>query len=475
MRKILIIIILIISSLFLFSCKSQVNEERSENEKEVNTDTVIETPIEDKNIYKEDYIEVCQLIANNYIYLERKLNKSRESFLNESMEYAESIDWSGDKKQFISEISKLLSRFPDGHVTWCLDKELYLRNKGKFLGLIMTVGKDDKVYAGKVYDEYLNNISEGDEIVKINGEEAIKAIKSFSEKIPSSTSYGSLELAARRFPIEYPTQPLRDELNDVEITFKDKEGTIKDAVLQWKDCSITIGFADYVEKNLVLLTRGVKPSLEEIPEDVSYKNPSLLYYFRTINSKKTAVLHPRDFYNWNQEDLDVTFNEILKYKPDILVLDLKDTAGGAFNQVLYLSHAIGINKEFKFFYDSIDSETKMRTSGIGDFNFISDKIKLKNIWDGEVIVRTNSICASGSDFFPRWFQLNNRGKTVGMPTAGAGGGTDDFILKNTKTEISLPLRERIIYGDNKPLEGNSVMPDKIDDGDLIEMLEKIIE
>ncbi|WP_432664627.1 S41 family peptidase [Wukongibacter baidiensis] len=475
MKKVLMLITIMISSLFLLSCRSQVDEIQSDSVKEKSNETAIETPIEDVNIYKEDYIEACKLLANKYIYLERKLNKSRESFFNESIEYSDSIDWSGGKEQFISEIRKLLSKFPDGHVTWSLDSELYLRNKGKFLGLIMTVGKDNKVYVGKVYNEYLYNIWEGDEIVKINGEEAIKAIKSFSEKIPRSTSYGSMELAARKFPMEYPTQPIRDELSDVEITFKDKDGNVKDIVLQWKDCSATVDFEKYEKNDLVLLTKGMKPSLEEIPKDVSYSNPSLLYYFRTIKSKKIAILHPRDFYNWNQEDLDLTLSKILKDKPDILVLDLKDTAGGAFDQVLYLAYAIGINKDFKFFYDSIDSETSMRTSGIGDFKLISDKIDLKNIWHGEVIVRTNSICSSGSDFFPRWFQLNNRGKTVGMPTAGAGGGTDDFILKNTKTEISFPLRERIICGDDKPIEGNSVMPDKIDDGDLIEILEKIIE
>ncbi|WP_432409324.1 S41 family peptidase [Wukongibacter sp. M2B1] len=472
MRKILILIVLVISSIFLFSCKSQINEEKGENkrEEEIKTTAVVE----ETNIYKEDYLEACTLLANNYIYLERKLNKSRKSFLDDCIKYADSIDWNEGEKQFISEIRKLLSKFPDGHVTWSLDKKLYLRNEGKFLGLIITVGKDNKVYVGKVYNEYIDNIREGDEILKINGEEAMIAIKSFSEKIPSSTSYGSRELASRRFTIEYPNQPIRDELKDVEITLKDRDGNIKDIVLQWKDCSATIDFEKYKSHNLVLLTRGIQPSLEEIPTDISYTNPALLYYFRNIKTKKAAVLHPRDFYNWNQRDLDVTFKEILRHKPDILVLDLKDTAGGAFDQVLYLSHAIGIDKDFKFFYDYIDSDTDMRTSGIGDFSFITDEIELENIWNGEVIVRINSICASGSDIFPRWFQLNKRGKIVGMPTAGAGGGTDQFVLKNTKTEISLPLRERIIYGDDKPIEGNSIMPDIIDDGYLIEILEKAI-
>ncbi|SKC79128.1 S41 family peptidase [Maledivibacter halophilus] len=469
MKKVITLIILTLTSFFLMSC----NASGAENSIKEEITTSVNS--EKANIYKEDYLEAVKLIADNYIYLERKLDKSRKDFLNESIEYANSLDWSGGEKQFIFEIRKLLSKLPDGHVIWSLDKELYPRDGGMFLGLIMTVGKDNKVYVGKIYDEYIDSISEGYEIVKIDGKEAIEEIKSFSDIIPSSTSYGSMELAARNFSIEYPNMPIRDELKDVKIEYKDEKGNIKETILKWKECHATTNFEKYEENNLVLLTNGIKPSLEEIPKDVQYKNPDLLYYFRTINSKKAAILHPRDFNNWNQNDLDLTFKEILNNEPDILILDLKDTAGGAFDQVLFLSHIIGINKEFKFFYDYIDSETKMRTSGIGDFNFISDKIDFENVWNGNVILRINSICASGSDFFPRWFQINKRGKIIGMPTTGAGGGTDVFTLKNTKTQIYIPLRERIILGDDKPLEGNSIMPDDFEDGSLMEILEKTIK
>lgn len=61
------------------------------------------------------------------------------------------------------------------------------------------------------------------------------------------------------------------------------------------------------------------------------------------------------------------------------------------------------------------------------------------------------------DFFSRWMQLSKRGILLGLPTAGAGGGTNDFILKNTQTQITFPLRDRIILGDDKSIEENSVI------------------
>lgn len=62
-----------------------------------------------------------------------------------------------------------------------------------------------------------------------------------------------------------------------------------------------------------------------------------------------VVLHPRDFFNWNISDLENTFKNILSEEPDALIIDLKDSAGGAFNQVLYLSYLLDVQKSFFFF------------------------------------------------------------------------------------------------------------------------------
>lgn len=101
--------------------------------------------------------------------------------------------------------------------------------------------------------------------------------------------------------------------------------------------------------------------------------------------------------------------------------------------------------------------TGLRLRGMSNFDFISNKINARNIWKVTVFIRTNPLTASGGYFFSRWMQLSKRGILLGLPTAGAGGGTNDFILKNTQTQITFPLRDRIILGDDKPIEENSVI------------------
>lgn len=160
----------------------------------------------------------------------------------------------------------------------------------------------------------------------------------------------------------------------------------------------------------------------------------------------------------------------MKNSPDALLIDLKDSSGGFFDQVLYLSHALNIDNSFSFSYDMIDPKTDKRVAGIDNFDNISDNIKLNNIWKEKVIFRINSVTVSAGDFFSRWMQLHDRGLIIGRPSAGAGGGTDNFILHNTKTVISIPMRDRKIEKDDKFIEGNSVMPDKIYDGELTDFL-----
>lgn len=460
MRKsrLVIIMLIMLIQIILVSCNTD-------------TDNLTQEKIIDKNkamLYKQDYIQACEIIANQYIYLEEKLHMSSEEFLNMMKNHEESIIWTGEKKQFISEIRELLAKFPDGHMEWSIDRSMFINNKGMGLGIVLTVDKDEKIIIGKVLEHLSEDIKEGDEVIEINGNPPIEEIMSFSKINPQSTKAANMEVGARRYTVEYPIMPLRDELNDVILKIKKQDESIKEVVLSWRECPMTMTING--PENELLLTKNFKPSLEELPKDMNYKNNSLIYYFREINNKNIAILHPRDFANWNQEDLRYVFKEILKKSPDLLVLDLKDTAGGYLDQVLYLSHALGITKEFKYTLNTIDKDTHKPTSTNENLNNIEEKIQINNLYTGPVILRINSICASGSDYFPRWFQLNDRGKIVGMPTGGAGGGTNQFKLTNTKTTISVPLRDRILIDDIKSIEGNSVIPDIIDDRNLIDII-----
>lgn len=465
MKRLAIFVLLIVVIFQITACQS-----KSET-KEVGVANSSTIGNKGNSIYKEDYIEACTLISKKYIYLESKLNKSREAFLRECMEYAETVDWKDGKAQFIEEIRKLRSKFADGHFDWQLDEKNWMDSSFKYLGFTLTIGADDKVYVGKVYPHFTDKISSGDEIIKWNGEDVREEIERLGKLLPQSTKYATDEKAARWLTIEYPDKPLRNELKPATVTYRDKDGLEAQAEFEWQDCGVTGQWEKFDDNSdMVLFTRGYLPSLEDIPTDARYVSPFLPFYTRNIASCKYVILHPRCFTYWTSDDLDSTFKQILEEKPDVLVVDLKDSAGGSFEQMLYLAHALNINKSFSFSYDMIESETGKRTTGVDNFDNISDSIKLDNVWKGEVIFRINPITVSAGDFFSRWMQLAHRGMIIGRPSAGAGGGTSDFTLQNTKTIISIPMRERKIASDSKNIEGHSVIPDKIYYGELVDFI-----
>ncbi len=206
-------------------------------------------------------------------------------------------------------------------------------------------------------------------------------------------------------------------------------------------------------EQFLLVQRNGYLSIEEIPTITFTIHPSFYLYSKKIDSLNFSILHIRDFSGWNANHIDTIIGNVLEANPDFLLIDLKDCAGGSFNNLLFLSHALNLTKSYEFFYDIITNEKK-RFSGVSNFDFISEKIELKNKWKGKVIVRTNEICGSACDFFIRHLKVNNRAVIVGTAPAGRGGGTDSFVLKNTQTKISFPLRERIPVDYLKSIESD---------------------
>jgi len=350
--------------------------------------------------YKEDYLQACELISQKYIYLERKLNISRSEFLKRKKLHADSLNW--NKSTFVSEIRNLRCIFPDGHFSWSIPKEISPFNGFYTLGFACTFTNDSSLIVKRTYPYYNSEIKVNDTITHINGFEAFKYINELGGKDPQSTIHATQEVAARNLTLNKYYTPTIDSLS--EIRFDIKNGKRKECLIcKWLQCGLTSDVAESWENNnLMLVQRNGYLSIEEIKDDYYAYHPSLWLHNEKVDS-----------------------------------LD-----GGSFDNMLYLSHALNLTKPFSFFYDVITDGNK-RFSGVSNFDFISDKIALENKWEGNVIIRTNEIAGSACDFFTRHIQANKRAIIVGIPPAGRGGGTDDFELKNTKTLISFPLRERI--------------------------------
>ncbi len=433
--------------------------------------TVFSQPYTSEQL-KADYLMACELIATKYIYFERKSPHSRAEFIQRISHYADSIVWAKDT--FVKEIRTLRSLFPDGHFDWELPAELSPIDGFYTLGFTPTFTVDSALVVKNVFPYFNSQIKTGDTIVAINGQPAKEFIKEFGARAPQSTPAATYEVAARNIALLNGTAPIADNLKDIELKITKNQKQLR-FLLPYKKCGITTDIAKSREnEDIVLLQRNGYLSLEEIPEEFISPHPSLLLYELKINEVQYCILHPRDFIAWKAADIDSVMGIINSLQPDVLVIDLKDCSGGGFNAMLYMSYAVNVKKEFYFFYDIMSDDNK-RFSGVSNFNFITDTISLQNTWRGPLIVRSNEICGSACDFFIRWMKINNRARIIGMPPAGRGGGTDGFALKNTKTRISFPLRERIPLSYPSSVEGETMQIDFYSEFSIRTMLEELTE
>lgn len=422
------------------------------------------------NQYKEDYLQACELIAAKYIYFERKLPLSRAEFLKQKKQFAEDVNW--NKQFFVKEIRKLRALFPDGHFYWEIPHELSSLDGYHTLGFVSTFTIDSALVVKKVFPYFNQHLMVNDTIIEINGLQARHFIKKYSKREPQSTLAASYEIAARNLSFVKYNSPTIDSLDNVDLKVI-RNYQIKKFNIDYQKCSVTIDIAkSRSDSSVLLLQRNGYISLEDIPKEFLSPHPSLLLYTAEINKIKYCILHPRDFVAWKIGDIDTVMSIINSIQPDALVIDLKDCSGGGFNDMLYLSYAVDVKREFYFFYDIIDKENR-RISGVSNFNFITDRIYLNNTWKGKLLIRSNEICGSACDFFIRWIKMNNRAKIVGTPPAGRGGGTDGFVLKNTKTEISFPLRERIPLNYHSSIESESMEIDYYSDNSILSILEEL--
>lgn len=253
-----------------FSNRSNIKSKEDELEVNNEENRQEETDATDKN--KEDYLEACKLFSDKYIFLEEKIGKTRQEFLDERIKHAEMIDWNG-----------------------------------------------------KPVDDVINDLGEVNK---------------------KSSPNAQNEIATRFLTLENGYMPLREELKPVEIVYK-KYDELYYTKIEWKDLKDTYSFIEHKddEEKSVLFTSNYKLSLEDIPKNYRFINESLIYYFKEIDGIRFAVLHPRDLISWIDKELNKTMEEIISYNPDVLLVDLEDTAGGSEIQAIQLAEAININKK----------------------------------------------------------------------------------------------------------------------------------
>lgn len=411
------------------------------------------------NELRNDIKEACNLITEKYIYLEDKLNTDRKQFRKDCGKFTALITEDNPVDGFITAMNRIRSMFKDGHFDWELNTNFYDNTGNKSLGVILTV-KNSKVIVGSILPQSgIEGIEVGDEVIKWNGRPINTELKEMIKYEPQSAATASKEVAARNLTFDRSSRPSLRKHESVKIEFKGKNGKIKKASLEWNVYDI-------------LLTRNGYPSLEHIPKkQFSFGNKKSLIVYR--DDSRHVIIHPRDFAYWGPKDLDKAISKIYSMRPGVLVVDLRDTAGGYFEQVVYLSRALGVNEPMSLTTRELKEDNKY-ISYKTDLDKAIKQYSPSKKWNGKTIFMINPICGSGCEFFARWMQINKRGKLVGKPTNGRGGGYDTFTLKNSKSALSIPIRDRRISGDQYPIEGHPVKPDIECHNDLQSCLDQFV-
>ena len=122
--------------------------------------------------------------------------------------YADQLNWTGEKAQFVQEIRKLMSQFKDGHIGWSLPRE-YRISKSVTLGFVPTMTTEHEVIVSKVLPIASDQLTPNGDILEWQGKPIYDEVLEIATLSPSSTEIASLEKAKRNLTIDFSSIPLR--------------------------------------------------------------------------------------------------------------------------------------------------------------------------------------------------------------------------------------------------------------------------
>jgi len=398
---------------------------------------------------RDDYRLACREIAESYVYLEEKTGLTPEAFLAATLPKAEAIGAEGAAAagaDFLAALRALRSMMADGHFGWSLGEALR-PSAHMNLGVVLTLRGERLIVASRAPD---STLLEGDEILTWDEKPALEAVRALGGLVPQSTERSTLEIGARYLAFEPAWMPLRAELADVPVAYA-RGGERRQAVLRWREGRPSV-------------TRNGLPSLEELPADAKELSGELYVYALEVGGERFSVIHPRAFMDWRNADLDAALRTAEASGAGTLVIDLKDSAGGGFNQVVILLRALGVDDPLAHSVTERRGSETIRTRV--DFSELEREDAPSRKWKGPVVVRVNPVAGSACDFFAVVAKRSGRAVIIGEGSAGRGAGTDTIDLPGSGASIDLPRRDRTLDGPGGRIEGGGALPDLPCEGSL---------
>lgn len=222
-----------------------------------------------------------------------------------------------------------------------------------------------------------------------------------------------------------------------------------------------LGFNDLINKirgqkgtkvNIKVVREGVQDPMSFDVERDTITVKSVEWQAKNIGDKKYSIVKISQFGDDTDSLFEQYVNEVVKDKPDGIIIDLRNNPGG------YLESAVNLSS---YFLDggTVVSEQD-RTGQKKDYKVIK-KDRLKNF---ETVVLVNNGSASASEIFSGALQDRQAAKIIGEKTFGKGS-VQELIELSDGSAVKITVA-KWLTPNGRAINGEGIMPDiTIKEGD----------
>lgn len=353
----------------------------------------------------------------------------------------EEADESDDEQLYLDTLADIIWSLPDGHINigpFSPYQERFLYQIGRGIGIVVAETDEQRAYvvyvqSGSPADR--EGITVGTEILEVNGlavSDHISRVKPFAETY--STPHNR-RLAQARYAMRFNT-----DTTSVDITYQndgDSEPT-----------STSLRTSDELDSLFYIFESGPNQTGFELPVEYHLMDNGYVYvkiYSFFDNRALSIQLWERMIETLNSQQIPG------------LVIDMRENGGGNgfladqmsayfFDEPLVLGYRSAYNRETGEFFLDLDSESK----------FFPPPENLR--YDGAIAVLIGPDCASACERFAYNLTLEDRAAIVGSyPTAGLGGGVEDFLMPLGMT-IRFTVTRSVDVDQEIHIEGKGIAP-----------------
>jgi C-terminal processing protease CtpA/Prc len=352
----------------------------------------------------------------------------------------EEADQTGDSATYMLALRDFLWQIPDGHVAvypfeYPLAFDFVVNSEGG-LGLVIGETDDARIivtYVAPDSPAARAGIERGAELLEINGEPILNVI---SRNVPFTSPFSTEHVRrlnqlvfAVRFPVE----------SRVDVTYRNPGGEQQAASL--------VAVQDWDTFDIAL-SSGATTGYE-LPVDYRVLENGIVV--ASINAFDDNDLLTIQL--WER-----LMQELAENSAPGLIIDMRNNGGGSgfladqmaayfFDEPLVLGNSGSYSEETgEFFFDTQREER---------FYLPPDELRYR----GPVAVLVGPNCASACEFFSYNMTLQSRATIVGQyPTAGLGGGIDDFAMPDGLF-VRFTKARAVNADGNIHVEGQGVQPD----------------